>query len=588
MISPHAADRLNIQITTDCPRGCSNCVDLAPHFRRHGHMPLPLFRQIVDEVKGWLRPGKVLCVTGGEPTRHPDFEALSLALAQALELPPLENGRKPQPDLNALALRRLMDRTGGCGLSTSLGDGFYRHYETIFSVYGHLDIESHDCGKRHHAVMIDRADYCATTGMSDQQWQFNRDHCVYQQNHGGAVNERGAYFCPAAASLDRLLFNGAHAWEIKSGWWHRPFEDFGDQLTLCDYCALAQPVPSQVDALGRDIVGRAAWRHLKESGSPQPMELFGPLHRRVNHIPTDDPFAPGDQPRIGAANRSLTPRKLSCVLVSVGYGPSLAETLPRNMPHCDQMVVVTTPEDQLSRDVAEEWGATVVLSRRCYDDDHAFNKGRMLNDGIAALDNPDWILLTDADIILHPSTRAYLMGRALNPGCLHFTMRIDRSETANQRTDNNIEPNGYFQLYHPSAKAMRGRADKPVSEAFCSAGSVDSWFHQQWPDDMLTMLPEIAVEHLSSRWLAENWNGMADRKGRWCQFGLMTVNGLVAFDETQGLPEELLLTDTLDARSLLIRTNRFYDYVQITDQGLVFDGKVLGTRHIHIAYRAKT
>jgi len=584
MKSPFDAELLKIHISTECGRSCSNCVDLAPHIRRPQPMSLEKFDAALAGLNGWLRPGRVLGIAGGEPTQHPDFEEISRRLADYLGLPQRITGRAPAPDLNEFALRRLMERDAVCGLWTSLGDGFYRHYETILDVYGHLNIESHDCGKRHHAVMIDRADYCATTGISDEQWLYNRDRCAYQRANGGAVNDKGAYFCSTAAALDRLLFNGAHAWEAESGWWHRRVADFGDQLSLCDYCALAQPTPAQVDGVGRDIVGRAAWSRLKSAGSPQPLELFSENHRLVSSIANDAPFDSGPQPRVGPAHVSIKPRKLSCVLVSVGYGQALAETLPLNMPHFDQMVVVTTPEDETTQSVAKACGATIVLSRRCYDNDDAFNKGRMLNDGIAALEDPDWILLTDADIVMHSSLRAHVMSRALNKGCLYFTARIDRNTVINQGADSNIEPNGYFQLFHPSAQSIRTLWPKMISEAFCSAGSVDSWFYQQWPNSKLVLMPEVRVEHISSRWLAENWNGLGEKKGRWCQFGLMTAKGLVAFREMSELPKVLRLTDSQMAEVVMVEPKNFYNYVQITDSGLVFQGRLLGKKHIHIAY----
>ncbi len=79
-------------------------------------------------------------------------------------------------------------------------------------------------------------------------------------------------------------------------------------------------------------------------------------------------------------------------MVSVNYARQLAETLPRNIAQFDQFAVVTTAEDLATQAVAKENGATLVISNRCFDDDHSFNKGRMLNDGLAALDNPDWVV----------------------------------------------------------------------------------------------------------------------------------------------------------------------------------------------------
>lgn len=583
MKTPLESPLLRIQISHDCPRSCSNCSDLAPYF--HGDPPMrpDFFATAVESAKGWLGPGRVLGVAGGEPTRHPDFEQISLSLLEILNLPPRVNGRAAIAEVQDMALSRLMERDGVCGLWTSLGDGFYRHFETIFEVYGHINVESHGSGKRHQAVMIDRGDYAEITGQSDERWQENRDLCPYQRHHGPAINDKGAYFCTMAATLDRLLFDGRNAWPLEKDWWKRKRKDFASQISLCDFCALAQPAPSQIDAVGRDILGRRAMNRLK-GRSAQPFELFSRLHLNASRVCTDNPLTAGDTPRVEAGHASIKPRKLSCVLVSVGYGQALAESLPQNMPQFDQVVVVTTPEDETSRRVAEECGATVVLSRRCYDENHAFNKGRMMNDGVAALSDPDWVLFTDADIVMNNSLRAFVLGHALNPGCLYFTSRSDLTQVTHQSEDSNNQPNGYFQLFHPSAKVIRHRWPKPMSENFCSAGSVDSWFYQQWPDNKLILAPELGVSHIASRWLAENWNGLGEKKGRWCQLGLMTAQGMVAFNAIKTLPKQLRLTDTLFGEVTMVESDKFFLHVQLTDDGLVYNGKLLGTKHIHVAY----
>jgi len=584
MKAPFEADLVKIHITRDCPRACSNCSDLTPYFPKRQDMELASFTAAVESLHGWLRPGTVIGIAGGEPTLHPDFERFSQSLLEILNLPVRINSRAPVAELQDLALARLMERDGVCGLWTSLGEGFYRHYETIFEVYGHVNMESHGCGKRHHAVMIDRDDYAEITGQTDEQWLINRDACAYQRAHGAAINDRGAYFCDVAASLDRLFFDGAHAWPVENGWWNRKVKDFGDQLKLCNYCALAQPTPAQVDSVGRDILGRKAHDRLKATGSRQPFELFGQLHRASSRIIDHKPFTAGATPRVAPGHASIKPRKLSCVLVSVGYGQALSETLPRNMAQFDQVVVVTTPEDETSRKVAEDCGATLVLSRRCYDDDHAFNKGRMLNDGVAALKDPDWIVFTDADITMNESLRAHVMANAFNPGCLYFTSRKDHNEVINQGIDANFEPNGYFQMFHPSAKSIRHFWPKPMSEEFCSAGSVDSWFYQQWHELKLVFMPEVGVQHLASRWLAENWNGIGEKKGRWCQLGLMTVKGLIAFRPIETLPKVLRLTDTVKGEVTMVTGETFYNHLQKTEFGLVYNGRLLGKKHVHIAF----
>ena len=74
----------------------------------------------------------------------------------------------------------------------------------------------------------------------------------------------------------------------------------------------------------------------------------------------------------------------------------------------------------------------------------------------------------------------------------------------------NAEPNGYFQLFNRRALAIRDRGPAVMSEAFCSAGSIDSWFLQRYPGDKQIVIPELAVVHIQHEQSAgSGWNGDA-------------------------------------------------------------------------------
>ncbi len=458
-------------------------------------------------------------------------------------------------------------------------------------VYGHWNTNTHESGGRHQALLISRKDYTAQTGMSDDQWLSNRDNCWVQKLWSASINDKGAYFCEVAASIDRLYFGGKHAWPVEQGWWQRSPADFGAQLDLCNYCGLAQPGPSQLDILERDIISDENRQKLAEAGSPAvkkgAYELFdAKLHVEKRAVETRDNYI-GEERRVGIGNRSTKPKKLSGVVVSVNYGDRLAETLPANVGVFDQFVVVTTAEDELTQSLAKAHGATLVISNRCYDEDHSFNKGRMLNDGLAELKDPDWVVFTDADIILNPKTREHLFEHSLNPGVLYFTIRQDRTPVQGQGDGINMQPNGYFQLFNPKALTIRDQWPKVMCEEFCSAGSIDSWFWQQWPRQKIVLIPEIAVEHLSSLRLGENWNGVtpASGVGKWTQLGVLTQQGFSSFLNITALPEVIKLTDTRFGQSVVIETKALNDYVRIVPNGLEFLGKPLEGCHIHVAFR---
>ena len=50
--------------------------------------------------------------------------------------------------------------------------------------------------------------------------------------------------------------------------------------------------------------------------------------------------------------------------------------------------------------ICDIFGVKCIITDRIYEDGASFNKGKAINDGIKSIDNPDWILLLDADIVL--------------------------------------------------------------------------------------------------------------------------------------------------------------------------------------------
>ena len=198
------------------------------------------------------------------------------------------------------------------------------------------------------------------------------------------------------------------------------------------------------------------------------------------------------------------------------------------------------------------------------------------------------MILTDADITLNPGTRDYVMENSFNPGCLYFTARQDLSPVPGQQPSVNMEPNGYFQMFNPKALSIREHWPRPVCEEFCSAGSVDSWFWQQWPKEKVIFVPDLMVLHIPSAHLGENWNGVQARSGgqKWRQLGVMTTRGISTLMEMDRLPETVKLTDTRYGQSVVIESKDIGSYVRILPDGLEFLGKPLEWCHIHVAYRS--
>jgi hypothetical protein len=605
MRSPSEMDIIQLDISNKCMYRCSNCTRLLAHAPKTWEMSTDQFVAGVETLQDWYKPGKVAGIIAGEPTLNTNFEEIALAFADNFGGPLTTHGRQPIADYNAFAIERLHDRSNGRGLWTAFGPGFYKHYEVIQDVFSHWNPNDHTAGGQHQALLIDRATYCKETGTSDDDWLRARDSCWVQNLWSATINDKGAYPCEVMAAIDRLYYDGAHAWPVESGWWKRTPAEFGSMLDLCNHCALAQKGPSQLDTLDRDIISAPELENLKRIGSPAvkkgQYDLYQlEVHDQKRQVTTKDSYA-GDW-RVGPENRSMFPKKLTLVVVCVGREEQFAKTINRNIKLVDEMVVVTTPDDPLLKWIPRAHPKIrVVTSSRCYENNDAFNKGKMLNDGIAAIDKPDWILLSDADVFLNPDTLKYIKSHALNPGVLYGAPRVDLQTEAEVKLyqklgmmparpqhplDEHVA-NGYFQLFHPRAFAIRDKFPKALSENFCSAGGVDSCFMQQWPREKLCVIPELAVAHIRHGELGSGWNGKAMANlpcGRWEQVGMMTPSDGIVFGSFPAQPARMRFTETLTGMSIEVPAGAAPPVHRTKDrESIIFNGRNIGQHHVHVA-----
>ena len=547
MRSPSQMKIIQLELTNACEKACSNCTRLVGHVRNPWFMTKEQFERAVKSMDGWDAPGRVLGAMGGNPVLHPLFAELAhmFAALWGRKTPP--RGRGPIKDFGAYVNTRLGDTSSGRGLWSSMGPRFYHHLETIQDVFSYWVINDHENAGLHQGLLIERAEFNELNGQSDDQWLENRDKCWVQMDWSASINPRGAYFCEVAAAIDDLFFEGKSAWPVEAGWWKRTPADFESQLHLCDHCALAQRGPSAVSHDEVDIVGRTSLPLIQAVGSKAKVEIYDP-----QNIPEQqengreyridwymrDPAAGELLRRVGPSNRDTFARSTTAVMVSVGYGPELEFTLPHNLGLVDHVVVVTTPEDVVTQAVCSQYPTvTVIASERCYANQCAFNKGALMNDalmGAQQLWKLDWVIFTDADVLLHPRLPSLMNGWTLNPGVLYYTKRKDilREDVAAWRagefvrfappSGHNHEASGYFQLFNRLAQATRDRWPAPLSEMFPSAGGVDWHWQAQWPVAKKIYLPEIEVTHLvHSATFGQRWNGppQGPDQNSWRQMG---------------------------------------------------------------------
>ena len=98
-------------------------------------------------------------------------------------------------------------------------------------------------------------------------------------------------------------------------------------------------------------------------------------------------------------NLNQTVKSIKAVTVCVNYSDYLKLSI-NNRQYLDDWVIVTSAEDHATIELCERENIRCTISNRLYQNGDVFNKAKALNDGFAAIKNPDWLLSLDADILL--------------------------------------------------------------------------------------------------------------------------------------------------------------------------------------------
>jgi hypothetical protein len=550
LISPADQWAIQIEITNHCSASpgcvcgkCSNCSRFVPHVApgRRFFMDQETFRRAVDSMAGY--PG-LLGVMGGNPPDHPEFETLARYYdAHWHPQHASHAARRPIRDFGEHHAAHLAHAHGKRrGLWSSLGSGYYQHYETIQEVWGdgYQCLNDHHNGARHNPLLVRRADL----GIPDAVFFPLRDRCRYQRLWSSSINPRGAWFCEIAAALAMLFgghrdFPSPEGWPIEPEWWRRTPAEFGGQTAWCEYCGGALELPGRLAT--EMIQDASAWylERLREIDSPAiaagryavQSEEIG--EQRVQlHANDSDWYMPVEDKRRRARGAGLRPRRIEAVSVCVDYGDFLRRTLPSKIRQFDRYVVVTASHDELTQRVAKDCGAQLVVSDACYLHGDALNKARMLNEGLKALDLDDWLCFTDPDIFLPADFGSRLGDLVLNPGCLYYSRRNqlppgcelpDWSQAGGYEFGDpptNHSPWGYLQLVNVRARALAGHDLRRLFPAvFCSAASVDHWLQARWEPSKRVSLYDFdsgfLTVHIPHGRLGERWNGVRGARGGW-------------------------------------------------------------------------
>jgi hypothetical protein len=201
------------------------------------------------------------------------------------------------------------------------------------------------------------------------------------------------------------------------------------------------------------------------------------------------------------------------ITTSVAYDDFLAITLPRNVKHFKQIIVVTTPTDRRTqRVVSNTPKAICFLTREFHRDGARLNKGAAIE---AALQRADrgWVALFDADVILPDGD----LWKDLQGGCIYgahrhmlydvsrFHDKLDWSDIPIRLRD--VCCNGYLQVFHTADPALGTPPWYPIHRK--TADHVDWDFFRKWPEEKRIWLP-WNVLHLGEN--GRNWNGRVTKR----------------------------------------------------------------------------
>ena len=239
---------------------------------------------------------------------------------------------------------------------------------------------------------------------------------------------------------------------------------------------------------------------------------------------------------------------VEAVITCVGYSDFLSETIRENIQLLDNVVVITSEDDDSTQRLCRRHNVHYVATndhRRAGDleveSSDTFNKGRLIRRGFSQIGGHHWILHLDADIVLPRKFRRLLNVAHLDQSVIYGADRQDvvgwdawqklklhsgswdnhafenahwfhPKMTVSSRWVSSIHgyvPIGFFQLFHGSALIKEGYHIRNYPTHHGDAARSDVQFALQWDRQKRQIIPELCVLHLTSSdaSMGANWKG---------------------------------------------------------------------------------
>ncbi len=196
--------------------------------------------------------------------------------------------------------------------------------------------------------------------------------------------------------------------------------------------------------------------------------------------------------------------KLQAISICIHYSDYLECTLV-NRKHFDRWIVVTVADDDATKQLCQKHSVECFTSQTLHSDgadfSPAWNKSRVINEALGALEPDGWAVILDADLLLPRQFRRRIEAIPLQSGCIYglHGRRICRDrrsfealrscEPWEHALQRNTQALGYFNLFdlcsspnrYPELPFFRGRLHD------------DDCFVEQFPRDAPRLIPMSAL-----------------------------------------------------------------------------------------------
>jgi hypothetical protein len=194
------------------------------------------------------------------------------------------------------------------------------------------------------------------------------------------------------------------------------------------------------------------------------------------------------------------------ITVCVDYWDYLEITLPKNLHHFEDFLVVTAPQDTATQELCKKYAVKTHITDAFYRKGAHFNKWLALEEGLDVLGRLGWLCIIDSDIIMPE----FIYWPELINGKLYAPRRRMTHHPLPENQWGQVplwhveEFSGYFQLFNGLDEHL---PNPPWHELdWMHAGGADTAFQALWPVKDKVRLP-FEVLHLGPN--GKNWLGRA-------------------------------------------------------------------------------